>query len=229
MAQTLMPLVGYFAFFVLLHVLALARLEPVFPRAFKLSRAAAAVVLTGIGLAALVDAAPQWEQAFLYEHAPGDWMRQGALIVYGHLLADFLWMWVGLRKFQVQPRRDLIIHHLLGMVGFGAALWLHVGYALALITMITELLPVTTGIDAWSKRIAAPALTAAACRARLHVLAWLRIPLWTALLAMVLHVLIRGTPGALLPAFTIAACGLACLVALDAYWLRKCLQDVDFY
>ncbi|MDA1260995.1 MAG: hypothetical protein O3A20_10290 [Planctomycetota bacterium] len=229
MADTLLPLIGYVGFFVLLHVLALARVEPVFPRAFKLSRAAAAVVLTALGIAALISAAPHWRTAFLYRHQDGDWMRQGLLVVYGHLLADFVWMYVGLRRFKIQPRKDLIIHHLLGVIAFGVALWLKVGYAVALITMITELLPVTTGLDAWSKRIAAPGLTAAASRARLHVLAWLRLPLWLLLFAMMIHVLLRGDPGDLAPVFGLAAGGLACLVALDAYWIRKCLQDVDFY
>jgi hypothetical protein len=229
MAATLLPLAGFTAFFVLLHVLALARVEPVFPRAFKLSRAAAALILTGLGVAALLDALPHWESAFLYRHEQGDWMRIGLLAVYGHLLADFLWMIVGKRRFGIAPRRDLILHHLLGVAGFGVALALEVGYALALITMITELLPVTTGLDAWSKRIAAPGLTVAASRARLHVLAWLRLPLWLLLFALVMHAVVRAEPGALLPAFGVAAAGLAALVALDAYWIRKCLADVDFY
>ena len=229
MAATLLPRAGYVGFFLLLHVLALARVEPVFPRAFKLSRAAAALVLTALGIAALISAAPHWRTAFLYLHTDGDWMRQGLLVVYGHLLADFVWMGVGMRRFKIRPRKDLILHHLLGVVGFGVALWLKVGYAVALITMITELLPVTTGLDAWGKRIAAPGLTAAACRARLHVLAWLRLPLWLLLFAAVLHVLLRGDPGDLTVAFGVAAAGLASLVALDSYWIHKCLQDVDFY
>jgi hypothetical protein len=229
MADTLLPLCGYVAFFTLLHVLTLARLEPVFPRAFKISRAAAALVLTVLGVAALLDALPHWRTAFLYRHEDGDWMRQGLLMVYGHLLADFLWMGVGWKRFKVKPRKDLILHHALGLVGFGVALALHVGYAIALMTMVTELLPVTTGLDAWGKRIASPGLTAAASRARLHVLSWLRIPLWMILLALVLHVLLRGDPGALRGAFFVAAGGLVALVILDCYWIRKCLQDVDFY
>jgi hypothetical protein len=229
MGAVLLPLAGYVGLFTLLHVLALARLEPVFPRAFKLSRAAAALLLTGLGVAALSDALPHWRSAFLYAHADDDWMRQGLLMVYGHLLADFLWMEVGRRKFGVRPRRDLILHHALGLLGFGVALLLEVGYAIALITMITELLPVTTGLDAWGKRIASPALAAAATRARLHVLAWLRIPLWMLLLGLVLHVLLRGVPAAPLAAYAIAASGLVALVALDCFWVRRCLQDVDFY
>ncbi len=229
MAATALPLVGYVALFTLLHVLALARLEPVFPRAFKLSRAAAALLLTLLGFAALLDALPHWRTAFLYRHEEHDWMRQGLLMVYGHLLADFLWMGVGWRRFQIRPRKDLMLHHALGLVGFGVALALHVGYAIALMTMITELLPVTTGMDAWGKRTASAALSAAASRARLHVLAWLRIPLWMLLLGLVLHVLLRGAPGSLQAAYLVAAGGLVALIALDGYWIRKCLQNVDFY
>jgi hypothetical protein len=226
---TLLPLVAYAGFFLALHVLALARVEPVYPRAFKLSRAVAALLLTVLGVAALIAAAPQWRAAFLYRHEDGDWMRQGVLAVCGHWLADFAWMTVGWRRFRVAPRHDLILHHLLGLVAFGVALVLEVGYALALVTMVTELLPVTTGLDAWSKRIASPGLGAAATRARLHVLAWLRLPLWLALLALVLHVLVRGDPGELRAAFVLTAAGLVCLIALDAYWFRKCAQEADSY
>lgn len=229
MADTLLPLAAYLTGFLVLHALALTRLEPVFPRAFKLSRAAAALVLTVLGFAALIAAAPHWRVAFLYRHESGDWMRQGMLVVQGQLLADFVWMAVGWRRFRVAPRRDLILHHLLGLAGFGVALWMEVGYALALITMLTELLPVTTGIDAWSKRIAAPGLGVAAARARLHVLAFLRLPLWLLLLALVVHVLVRGEPGGLRYAFVLAAAGLGCLVALDLYWFRKCREEADFY
>ena len=229
MAETLLPLAGYVAFFTLLHVLALARLEPVFPRAFKLSRAAAALVLTALGVAALVDAWPHWREAFLYRHAPGDWMRQGLLIVLGHLLADFLWMEVGRRRFGIRPRLDLILHHGLGVLGFGAALVLGIGHALALMTMITELLPVTTGVNALGKRAALSGLTRAADRARLHVLAWLRIPFWMLLMALVVHALLRGGTGELLPGYLVAACGLVMLVVLDSFWITRCLRSVDFY
>lgn len=213
----------------MLHLLALGRVEPEYPRAFKLSRGAAAAILTAIGLAALVGAWPEWRSAFLYRHFDGDWMRYGLLCVYGHLLSDFIWMAVGAWRFGVKPRKDLILHHAMGLVGFGAALWLKVGYALALITMVTEVMPVTTGLNALGKRLSSQALMDAAEKARLHLLVWLRLPLWLTLFVLVCMVLAIGNPGDLLPAYLVACVGLAGLVGLDLYWVGKCRAHLDFY
>ena len=226
---TLVPLAVFTGFFVGLHVLTIRRWEPVYPRAFKLSRGAAAIILTALGVAALIGGFDHWREAYIYHHADGDWMRYGLLAVYGHLLADFVWMVVGARRFGIKPRKDLIIHHALGVLGFGAALWLHVGYAIALVTMVTEVLPLTTGINAWGKRIAMEGVVRAADRARLHVLAWLRLPLWVLLCGLSTWTLVRGDAGDLQAAYTIAAVGLVGLIALDLYWMKKCRENVDFY
>ncbi len=229
MLHTWVPLGAAVLFFSILHALTLLRLEPVYPRAFKLSRGAGAAVLTGIGTAALLTGAPHWTEAFLYRQDDGDWMRYGMLVVYGHLVADYLWMGFGRLRYGIRPRKDLMIHHGLGMIGFGVALYLRVGYAIALLTMMTEILPVTTGLNAWGKRIASPLLEDGAGRARLHVIAWLRMPLWFTLLLLVSLVVLRGSAGDLLPAYLVALGGLAGLLSLDFYWIKKCRQNVDFY
>ena len=223
------PLLGFITLFVVLHVLAIVRLEPVYGRAFKLSRAGAAFILTLLGAAALVGGFGHWREAFLYHHENGDWMRLGVLVVYGHLLADFVWMGVGKLKYGIKPRKDLIIHHGLGVVGFGAALVLEIGYAFALLTMITELLPLTTGVNAWGKRIAADRVVEVADRARLHVLAWLRLPLWCGLLGLVVVGLVGGVSEGMVVPNVVAGVGLVGLISLDVYWMGKCRGHVDFY
>ncbi len=228
-SDTWLPLLAATAFFTLLHMLALVRLEPVYPRAFKLSRGAAALVLTALGIAALVGGFPHWQEAFLYKHQAGDWMRLGLLTVYGHLLADFVWMGWGKWRYGITPRKDLMIHHGLGVVGFGAALVLEIGYAFALLTMITELLPLTTGVNAWGKRIDIPRVVDVADRARLHVLAWLRLPLWVGLFALVVLALLSGHAERMQLAYYVAGGGLIGLIGLDCYWIGKCRQSVDFY
>jgi len=229
LTDTWLPLLGFTAFFVGLHALALVRLEPVYPRAFKLSRGAAALILTTLGTAALIGGHEHWREAYLYHQAADDWMRLGLLVVYGHLMADFIWMAVGRFGYGIRPRRDLIIHHSLGAVGFGAALVLQIGYAFALLTMITELLPLTTGINAWGKRIAIPAVVDVADRARLHVLAWLRLPLWIGLLALVILAILGGPEDGMRPAYLVAGAGLVGLIGLDIYWIGKCRERIDFY
>jgi len=225
---TWLPLLPALAFFLTVHALAL-RLEPRYPRAFKLSRGVAAAVLTAIGLAALISAGSHWDRAFLYRHEPGDWMRTGLLVVYGHLLSDFAWMAWGRLRHGIHPRKDLLIHHALGVLAYGVALLLHVGYALALIAMITEILPVTTGLHAVGQLFHAPVLTGAMERARLHILTWVRLPLWILLLLLDAGILVLGRGGELVAAHAVAAGGLAGLVALDIYWIGKCRERVDFY
>jgi len=223
------PILLYTGLFLLLHVLAVWRVAPTYTRAFKLSRGGAALILTLLGVSALVGGFGHWREAFLYRHGPDDWMRTGLLAVCGHLIADFIWMAVGKVRYGIKPRMDLIIHHGLGLVGFGAALVLQIGYALALLTMITELMPLTTGINAWGKHIAVSRVVDAADKARLHVLAWLRIPLWSTLLVLVVMSLARGPEGGLLVAYLVAAAGLMGLISLDFFWIGKARQRVDFY
>jgi hypothetical protein len=223
------PILGFTALFIFLHMLAMLRVEPGYARAFKLSRGGAALILTLLGISALVGGFAHWREAFLYRHPEGDWMRTGLLLVYGHLLADFIWMAVGKYRYGIKPRKDLIIHHGLGMIGFGAALILNIGYAFALLTMITELLPLSTGVNAWGKRIAVTRVVEVADRARLHVLAWLRLPLWISLLVLVVLTLIQGTEEGMLVAYIVAGTGLVGLISLDVYWMGKCLHNTGSY
>jgi len=228
-SDTFGPALGSTAIFVAIHVVVITRVEPVYGRAFKLSRGGAALILTILGAAALIGSLEHWREAFLYRHPEGDWMRTGLLVVYGHLLADFIWMAVGKLKYGITPRKDLLIHHGLGVLGFGAALALGIGYACGLLTMIAELLPLTTAVNAWGKRIAAVRVTQAADRARLHVIAWLRLPLWIGLLVLVVLATFEGDVDGMFLAYLLAGGGLIGLISLDVYWMGKCRERVDFY
>ncbi len=212
------------ALFVAMHWGAQRWVSTDFGRAFALSRGVAAVVLAAVGIAALADGADRWRTAFIYRQAHDDWMRLGVLVVYGHLIADYAWMAVGRFALGAAQRKDLLVHHLLALVALGLALHLEVGYALALIAMITELLPVTSGLKALGKTIESEALTRAAERSHLQVLAWVRMPLWLALLALVLSVLLGDRGGDLAWAFIVAGCGLVMLITLDSYWIWECRQ-----
>lgn len=220
----LIALPAFTAAFTAVHVVA-PRIAPDNPRAFAISRGVAAAVLTAVGLAALVDALPMWDTAFLYRHEAGDWMRTGLLVVYGHLIADFLWMGWSRWRHGVVPRKDLIIHHGLGMVAYGYALAIETGYAIALVTMVTEVMPVTSGVGALGKALGHPSMVDAAARARLKVLCWLRMPVWLTLFALVCRVLVLGlVPEGLGPAFGVAFFGLLGLMGLDSYWIVKSRQ-----
>jgi hypothetical protein len=132
----------------------------------------------------------------------------------------------GRLRFGIRPRADLIIHHALGLVAIGCALYLHVGYGLALVTMITELLPVTTGLHGLGARLTSNALMNVAERLRLHVLAWLRLPLWGMLLLLVIGVWSNGRAADLCLAFVVTTCVLLALLALDLCWIRHCQKRI---
>ena len=223
----LVALPVFTAAFTALHALA-PRIAPENPRAFALSRGVAAAVLTVLGFAALADALPMWRVAFLYRHEAGDWMRLGLQVVYAHLLSDFLWMAWSRWRHGIVPRKDLIIHHGLGVLAYGYALYIEVGYAIALIAMITELMPVTSGYGALGKALGRPGMVDAAARWRLKVLVGLRLPVWLALFALVNRAVFAGdVPDGLGPAFGVAYAGLIGLMTLDVYWIRKSRAALD--
>ena len=225
--DTWWTLIGFTALFVALHVVAVLKVEPVYSRAFKLSRAGAALILTLLGFAAFIDGFGHWREAFLYRHPDNDWMRIGLLLVYGHLIADFIWMAIGKYKYNITPRIDLIIHHGLGVIGFGAALMLGIGYAFGLLTMITELMPLSTGLGAWGKFIDSAKVIEASAKARLYVLAWLRLPLWISLLALVVSMLVKGSDAVMFIAYMVSGTALLGLIWLDIFWMSKCLKPID--
>lgn len=196
--------------------------------AFKMARGIAAVVLTLLGLAGLWGALPHWDVGFLYEHATDDWMVYGVAIAYGHLVADMLSMAYGRALLGERARPDLIAHHALGLVAYGVSLWLGIGHALVLISLASEIMPCCSGLEAWGRHLDRPDWMASAARWRLRVLVFWRLPLWGVVLtllirAILLETLPSGLPG--LAAFVLAC--LAVLVALDVYWVRKCVASAQ--
>ncbi|KAA3606691.1 MAG: hypothetical protein DWQ01_16885 [Planctomycetota bacterium] len=228
MFQTWLPLLGFTAFFLILHAVAM-RWESAWPRAFKLSRGMAAFLLTVLGFAALMAGFEHWPQAFLYHHPEDDWMRLGLLVVMAHLLSDFLWMGVGTYRHGITQRRDLIVHHGVGIVAYAFALHLRVGYALSLVAMTTELMPVTTGLHALGKKMSWDGVVQLSDRARLYLLIGFRLPVWVILFVLVSRVLFLGEPGDLALPFSVALAGTIGLICLDVYWIRKALNNLDFY
>lgn len=224
----LTPLLAYTAFFTLLHVLALRGISPDYHRAFKLSRAVPAAIMTMMGLAAVGIALPHWRLAFLYPHHPEDsfgdlLMWHGMLVVTAHLLSDYLWMVYGYWSRRIVPRMDLILHHTVCLMGFSYALWKEIGFAVCLIALVSELMPVTTGISGWGQHIGRKDIMDAANRIRLAVLIWWRRPLWFLLAALTARtILSQEVPAGFGLAFTLAAAGFTTLIFLDKYWIGKC-------
>ena len=216
-----------------MHVYAVRKVDSDFHRAFKLSRGVAAILLTGVGVWALAvsfnqtgsDGGPGgWHAGFLFHHATNDVLRFGMYFVLGHFTSDFLWMLWGRHSYGYEMRADLVIHHGIGLLTYGIALYLNVAYAICLITMVSELMPVTTGLSAWEQHEHNPRLVGFARKARLLVLVWWRGPLWGFLGAALIRAIWMGdVPNGLLPIFILALVCMIALLGLDEFWIRKCM------
>ncbi len=212
--------------FTLAHAWVLGAIEPKYPRAFKISRGFAALVLTALGIVGLIDSADSWRTGFLAVHDSPDWRLAAVSIAYGHLISDYIWMIYGRARHQIRPRTDLILHHGLALVGYGYAMALEIGYGVVLLTMASELMPCSTAIEAWGKLRDRDRLQRWAAKGRFYVLLLGRIPMWLFALTMFIRTVVAGeVPEGLGFVYQIAISGMSALLALDLYWLRKCLAS----
>jgi hypothetical protein len=140
---------GATLFFLLLHatVAHYARGQE-FHVQLKLSRGLASVLLTAIGVYALLQWWALWPQAFLARHTPEQQIYALICIVSGHFIADFgllAWGWL---RHGSSPRKDLVAHHALGVVVCAVVFYYGFGHALFGAALTTELMPVTSGVAA---------------------------------------------------------------------------------
>ena len=230
--QDFSVLAGATVGFLGLHVVFLARWASSWSRAFQLSRGVAAGLLTFLGCLAFADSLPRWQEAFLWREEGQTWLRPALLVVCGHLWADLIWMAWSRRRHGVALRPDLLIHHFLGLTAYGLALFLGLGHAIAMVAMMTEIMPVTTGLHAWARNCGKEKLQLRLARARLRLLAWFRMPFWASLLLLLLFAPEGGIHSEDPLLRVVGVLGLVCLLSLlglDRYWVRKCRSHTDFY
>lgn len=206
------------AAFYLLHLAVARRSGRRFTRNLKLSRGLAAGALVAAGAATLARWWELWPVGFLAEHA--SWSEAWAVELFaGHLLADLLWLGAGRVLSESRAARDLVLHHLLGLVACAAAWGFRAGYALVGVVLLTEILPVLTGIGAWARNRRSQALEHGALRASLGAVALFRIPLWVFLAAVFGELLVSGEAPAIHRAVApILFPALLFVLVLDIYW-----------
>ncbi|MFT7517655.1 MAG: hypothetical protein ACI84O_001450 [Myxococcota bacterium] len=225
MSMSVLPFV---AFFVVLHVVFINLPRANFNRAMKLSRGIAAVILSVIGFYGLLANIGQWQSAFIYHHtgeeAAGGVLYYCMLVCMGHFIADLLWLIWGQLRYKIRPRADLIIHHVIGIIAFGYALQHQLAYVACLVTMASEVMPVTTGIAAYGQRVQNMGIVTFANRWRFLLLVWWRVPLWAAMVILSVRVLIGGSySDDLFVAYIISTAGFSALLLLDRFWIKRCL------
>ena len=192
-----------------------------FRTALKLSRGIAATMLVLTGLFVAIE---WWELrrvAFLAAQPdPLDAWPVG--IFAGHLAADLFWILGGRLVLDSRVARDLVIHHLLGIAACGAAVFFAAGYALIGVILLSEVLPVTTGLAAWARTHERSELERNVLRSSLGLILLFRIPLWLAIGGAFVAVLATGRAEPIHWAVSpVLLPGLALVAALDLYWVRS--------
>lgn len=209
------------AVFYLLHLAVARGNDRRFTRNLKLSRGIAAAVLVATGVASLVRWWELWPQGFLAEHPT--WTEAWAVEIFaGHLLADLFWLGAGRVLNESRAARDLVLHHLLGLVACAAAWGFSAGYALVGVVLLSEVLPVLTGLGAWARNRRNQPLEHAVLRASLAAVALFRMPLWIFLGVTFADRLLAGDAAAILRTVTpIVFPALIFVLILDLYWCRS--------
>jgi hypothetical protein len=208
--------------------------ERTFARNLKVSRGFAAAVLVTTGIASIVQWWPLWDRAFLVSHADGagTLVETWALQVFvGHLVADLLWIAAGKVLSESRAKRDLVIHHLLGLAACAAAWWLEAGYAVIGVVLVSEGLPVLTGIGAWARNRKNRALEHWVLKASLGFILCFRMPLWLFVGGTLAFGLTTGTAPEIHRILApVALPAILFVMVLDLYWCRtyvRLLQAFD--
>ncbi|MCB1057996.1 MAG: hypothetical protein KDD11_21050 [Acidobacteria bacterium] len=213
-------------FFLGLHFVVYRRLAAPFHLQLKVSRGIASVVLVAVGLASLVRFWPMWRHAFLDPQPATSWAVGAVLFLAGHLVADLLWLGVGVVAAGSSPRRDLVVHHLVGLVACSLSLGLGFGQALIAVALTAEAMPVATGIGAVGRITESARLEHLASNAGLLVLLLWRLPAWLLVItACVLALARHGGPVVPPRLYLLCIAAAAALVGLDVFWVQRALAS----
>lgn len=219
---------GAFAFFMAVHVGIGRWSQRAFHVDLKLSRGIAALLLSIMGFWGLANYFDAWRYAFLIPNDPDSLLGACVLIILGHMFADFAWLAIGARYYNSKPRQDLIIHHIVVVIGCFCCYYLDVGYLFAVVGMSTELMPVTTGLGSLGRVLDNERLEIASMRLRLVVLWFWRIPVWLLVLSVLSWEVMTGNMRAALGmAYPIAIVACLGLVGMDIYWSRQSLKALQ--
>lgn len=217
---------GATIFFLVAHMATAIGTHQPFHVELKLSRGFAAAILSAIGFFVLIERFSLWPLAFLVPNADDDLLPHFILVLNGHFVADFLWLAYGAAVHGSRPRIDLIVHHLLGMVVSFASYRIGIGFAMICVGLTSELMPVTTGLQAWAQVLDNRRLEHWATRLRLGVLVGWRLPLWILVLGIVLHEMSTAPRAEIEPVYNVAVGTALAIIALDLYWSRLCYQGL---
>ncbi len=142
----------------------------------------------------------------------------------GHFVADLLIVGIAARRGE-PARRDLLAHHVLGLIAALSVLRWPPAAPLYLVLFTTEMMPVTTAITSIGAHRGDARLERLGARARVAVLLGWRLPLWTWVGVMIARNLtLRDVPRDELPIYVCSAVFLVVTTTLDVVWTRSALR-----
>lgn len=222
-----LTLLGTIAACLLIHLAAHKSSGQPFAVNLKLSRGIMALLMVVTALFVLWRHFDLWPKIFLIEQPGLSLTSQLVSAFCGLLLADLVWLGFGLR-FGAKARHDLIVHHVLGLIMCGVAFHFEAGYILILVALVSEILPVTTGIAGLGEALGRPAIKRLSSWLGLLAILVIRLPLWSFFFARIL-ILLR-TSQTVESLNWIYPFGLAILIAvtvLEVFWIRAYLRSLS--
>lgn len=195
-----------------------------YPQAFRLMRGAVSVLLTLLGFFAVVHWWPIAEQGFVTRDVSPLAMALGGVPM-GHFVGDLLLMtFASLRGLDV-TRKDLVVHHVTGVLATVLVLAYPIAAPLFLCMFTTEMMPVTTGVVSWAELSGSAVWVRRGMWARLATLVLWRAPFWSWSSWLVLrNFFAEGTTADQRVVFGWSGSFLMVAFVLDSIWIRKCMK-----
>lgn len=224
--MSLLTLLGSIAACLLLHLIVHKFSGRPFAVNLKLSRGIMALLMVVAALYVLWRHFDLWPKIFLVEQPGLSLTSYLVSAFFGHLLADLVWLGFGLR-FGARPRLDLIVHHVLGVIMCAVAFHFEAGYILIMVSLVSEILPVVTGISGMGEALGRTAVKRLSAWLGLLAILVVRLPLWGFFFVRILILMRTGQTVASLN--WIYSFGLAILLAvslLEVFWIRSYLRSL---
>ena len=195
-----------------------------YPQAFRLMRGVVSLVLTLLGFFGVVHwwgIAPDG-----YVTREVDWLAMVlAGIPMGHFTGDLLLMMFASARGLDVTRKDLVVHHITGILATLLVLFYPIAAPLFLCMFTTEMMPMTTGVVSWAELAGSAVWVRRGMWARLATLVLWRAPFWSWSSYLVVSNLVAADCTAdQRVVFAWSGSFLMVAFVLDSIWIRKCLK-----
>lgn len=195
-----------------------------YPQAFRLMRGAVSLVLTLLGFFAVVHWWGIAKDGYVTREVDPFAMALAGIPM-GHFAGDLLLMVFASVRGLDTTRKDLVVHHVTGILATLLVLFYPIAAPLFLCMFTTEMMPMTSGLVSWAELAGSPTWVRRGMLARLATLVFWRAPFWSWSSYLVVSNLLAAdcTPDQRV-VFGWSGSFLMVAFVLDSIWIRKCLK-----